>query len=202
MTLAWTEADLAARGFAPDGRRLVQPIPASPAAPFAGRDGATGGLTPVVGENARAAAQAVNAGPGSIGDRAGNEREAPSRLSTAALRRLTPEQRLQLAVVQIYRPQLVPGARLLGVNGELPGGGRLQAMRAAIRRELGYQRGQADMLTVRPGHVLWLELKAGSDQSEEQALFAEWAHGIGHGYAVATGVEDAGVVLKIHGMVR
>ena len=202
MTLAWTEADLAARGFAPDGRRLVQPIPASPAAPFAGRDGATGGLTPVVGENARAAAQAVNAGPGSIGDRAGNEREAPSRLSTAALRRLTPEQRLQIAVVQLYRPRLVPHARLLGVNGELPGGGRLQALRSAVRREMGYSRGVSDLLAIRPGHVLWLELKAGTDQSDEQAWFADWAHGVGHGYAVVTGIEDAGVVLRIHGMLR
>lgn len=90
MTIPWTESDLAARGYGPDGRRLVQPIPASPASPFAGRDGATGGLTSAVGDNARAAAAAVNAGPGSIEDRAGNEREAPSRNKFGAVRTVAP----------------------------------------------------------------------------------------------------------------
>lgn len=90
MTLAWTEADLAARGFAPDGRRLVHPIPASPALPPAGRDGATGAVNPVDSKNARAAAQAVNAGPGSIGDRAGNAGEAPSRSKFGAVRTVAP----------------------------------------------------------------------------------------------------------------
>ena len=140
--------------------------------------------------------------PGGEGPNPPSVGSEPRRLSTAALRRLTPEQRLQIAVVQLYRPRLVPHARLLGVNGELPGGGRLQALRSAVRREMGYSRGVSDLLAIRPGHVLWLELKAGSDQSDEQARFADWAHGVGHGYAVVTGIEDAGVVLKIHGMLR
>ena len=89
MTIPWTESDLAARGYGPDGRRLVQPIPASPASPFAGRDGATGGLTSAVGENARAAAQAVNAGAGPIGSDAGNARE-PRRSKFGAIRTMAP----------------------------------------------------------------------------------------------------------------
>lgn len=39
-----------------------------------------------------------------------------------------------------------------------------------------------------------------SDASDEQVRFADWAHGIGHGYAVFTSVDDAGVLLRIHGM--
>lgn len=79
MTIPWTESDLAAKGYGPDGRRLVHPIPASPAIPPAGQDGATGGSTPVDSDNARAAAAAVNAEPGPFGDSAGDVREAPSR---------------------------------------------------------------------------------------------------------------------------
>lgn len=64
---------------------------------------------------------------------------------------------------------------------------------------MGYQRGCADLLACRPGHTLWLEGKVGTDQTDEQALFAAWAHAIGHGYGVFTSIEDAGVLLKIHG---
>ena len=39
-----------------------------------------------------------------------------------------------------------------------------------------------------------------TDQTDEQALFAAWAHSIGHGYGVFTSIEDAGVLLRIHGM--
>lgn len=170
MPVAWTAADLIARGWNLNGRR-VAPEPARPGAP---------------------AAPAPHS--------AGESPAPPKPLSTAALRRLTPEQRLQIEVVQLYRPLLRPDARLLGINGELPGGGRIQALRAAVRREMGYVRGQPDVLCVRPGHVLWLEGKVGGEQGDEQARFAAWAHGIGDGYAVFTSVEDAGVLLKIHGM--
>lgn len=198
MPTGWTLEALAAKGWDPDGRRYPARLPITPA----GRGGEpTRGDAKADSQNARAAATAVNAGAGPIGSDAGNARE-PHRLSTAALRRLTPEQRLQIEVVQLYRPLLRPDARLLGINGELPGGGRLQALRAAVRREMGYQRGCADMLARRPGHLLWLEAKVETDQSHDQALFAAWAHGIGDGYAVFTSVEDCGVLLKIHGMLR
>lgn len=169
MPAVWTAADLVARGWGLDGRRIA-PEPACPGAPAAPAPHPAGGSP------------------------------APKPLSTATLRRLTPEQRLQIEVVRLYRPLLRPDARLMGINGELPGGGRLTALRAAVRREMGYQRGCADMLARRPGHLLWLEAKVGTDASDDQARFADWAHGIGDGYAVFTGVEDAGVLLRIHGM--
>lgn len=121
------------------------------------------------------------------------------RLSSRAIAKLLPEQRLQIEVVQHYRPLLRPDARLLGINGELPGG-KSMIHRAAVRREMGYVRGASDLLAVRPGHTLWLEGKVGTDQTAEQAAFAEWAHSIGHGYAVFTSIDDAGVLLSIHGM--
>lgn len=137
--------------------------------------------------------------PGATGE-PGLQRPA-KRLSTRAIAKLKPEQRLQIEVVQHYRPLLVPDARLLGINGELPGGASM-IHRAAVRREMGYTRGTADLICARPGHVLWLEAKAGTDQSDDQELFADWAHSIGHGYGVFTSLEDAGVLLRIHGMLR
>lgn len=122
------------------------------------------------------------------------------RLSSRAIAKLLPEQRLQIEVVQHYRPLLRADARLLGINGELPGGGKATALRAAVRREMGYVRGTSDIVCCRPGHTLWLEGKVGTDQTAEQAAFAQWAHSIGHGYAVFTSIDDAGVLLSIHGM--
>jgi hypothetical protein len=66
---------------------------------------------------------------------------------------------------------------------------------------MGYVRGTPDLVAMRNGATLWLELKVSTDQSDEQAEFADWAiHEASHGYAVVTSVEDAGVVLKIWGM--
>ena len=90
VSIAWTDADLAARGFAPDGRRLAQPIPASPATLLAGHDGAAGAVTSADSQNARAAAAAVNAGPGPAGDSPGDAREAPSRNKFGAIRTTAP----------------------------------------------------------------------------------------------------------------
>ena len=152
------------------------------------------------GHHAQAAPQGVNA-EASAGVHVDGDACAPRRLSSRAIARLQPEQRLQIEVVTHWRPRLVPGARLLGINGELPGGGKLQALRAAIRRDMGYVKGCSDVLAVRPGHVLWLEGKVPpNDCSAEQAAFADWAHSIGHGYGVFTSIEDAGVLLGIHGM--
>lgn len=170
---AWTVEALAAKGYGPDGRRLV-PQNARPVTAVQTRADACSGCAAVPVE--------------------------ARRLSSRAIARLQPEQRLQIEVVAHWRPRLRPDARLLGINGELPGGGKLQALRAAVRRDMGYVRGCSDMLAVRPGHTLWLELKAGSDQSEHQAAFADWAHSIGHGYAVVTSIDDAGVLLRVHGM--
>jgi hypothetical protein len=122
------------------------------------------------------------------------------RLTTRTIVQLQPEQRLQIAVVQYWRPRLVPGARLLGINGELPGTGPVVVKRAAVRREMGYTRGTPDLVAMKQGATLWLELKVTTDQSDEQVEFADWAVHTSHGYAVVTSVEDAGVCLKIWGM--
>ena len=151
------------------------------------------------GHHAQAAPQGVNA-VASAGDMEDGDVCAPRRLSSRAIAKLQPEQRLQIEVVAHWRPRLRTDARLLGINGELPGGGKLQALRAAVRRDMGYVRGCSDLVCCRPGRTLWLELKAGSDQTEHQAAFSDWAHSIGHGYAVVTSIDDAGVLLRIHGM--
>ena len=135
----------------------------------------------------------------SAGSMFGGDVCAPRRLSSRAIAKLQPEQRLQIEVVAHWRPRLRPDARLLGINGELPGGASM-IHRAAVRRDMGYVRGTPDLQAVRPGHVLWLELKAGTDQTEHQVAFADWAHSIGHGYAVVTSIDDAGVLLRVHGM--
>jgi hypothetical protein len=122
------------------------------------------------------------------------------RLTTRTIVQLQPEQRLQIAVVQYWRPRLVAGARLLGINGELPGTGPVVVKRAAVRREMGYTRGTPDLVAMKQGATLWLELKVTTDQSDEQVEFADWAVHTSHGYAVVTSVEDAGVCLKIWGM--
>ena len=151
------------------------------------------------GHHAQAAPQGVNA-EASAGSMSGGEGGAPRRLSSRAIARLQPEQRLQIEVVTHWRPRLVPGARLLGINGELPGGLSM-IHRARVRREMGYLKGMPDMLAIRPGHTLWLEAKVGTDQTDEQAAFADWAHSIGHGYGIFTSIADAGVLLRVHGMV-
>ena len=152
------------------------------------------------GHHAQAAPQGVNA-EASAGVHVDGDACALRRLSSRAIARLQPEQRLQIEVVTHWRPRLVPGARLLGINGELPGGGKAMALRAAVRRDMGYLRGTPDLQAVRPGHTLWLEGKVTTDQTDGQAAFADWAHSIGHGYGVFTSLEDAGVLLRIHGMV-
>lgn len=124
------------------------------------------------------------------------------RLSSRAIAKLKPEQRLQIEVVQHYRPLLRPDARLLGINGELPGGGKATALRAAIRRDMGYVRGTPDLVAMKHSCTLWLECKIlGNDCSDEQSQFSAWAIRTGHGYCVITSIEDAGAVLRIWGMI-
>ena len=123
------------------------------------------------------------------------------RLSSRAIAKLLPEQRLQIEVVQHYRPLLQPDARLLGINGELPGG-KSMIHRAAVRREMGYQRGTPDLVAMKHSCTLWLECKIpGNDCSDEQSQFSAWAIRTGHGYCVITSIEDAGAALRIWGMI-
>ena len=215
---AWTVEALAAKGYGPDGSR----VPARQAAPQGVNAEASAGDMEVgdVCAPRRTNPMLVMGEPPAVEEQnaTGSDRrvgvalrtpettglsgpQSPTkRLSSRAIAKLQPEQRLQIEVVAHWRPRLRPDARLLGINGELPGGGKRQALRAAVRRDMGYVRGCSDLVCCRPGRTLWLELKAGSDQTEHQAAFSDWAHSIGHGYAVVTSIEDAGVLLRVHGM--
>ena len=190
-----TEADLAAKGYGPDGSRLPAPrrhilgVPRQPAELQLGGPPSTNGDP----------ADTSKAGPDRRSGHTGNGSQG-CRLSSRAIAKLQPEQRLQIEVVAHWRPRLVPGARLLGINGELPGGPSM-IHRARVRREMGYLKGTPDLQAIRPGHTLWLEAKVGTDQTDEQAAFADWAHSIGHGYGIFTSIADAGVLLRVHGMV-
>jgi hypothetical protein len=185
----WTLEELAATRV---GAQLRSPAPTS----FASRDGAT------AGHHALAAAPAVNVASDRGSHSLSDDASAP-RLSPRALANLQPEQRLQIGIVSHWRPLLVPGAKLLGVNGELPNGGKLGALRQMIRTAMGYTRGTADLLARRRGYMLWLEVKVpGNFPSEHQGQFAGWAiDDCGDGYCVVTTVEDAGAALKAWGMV-
>ena len=183
-----TEADLAAKGYGPDGRRL-NPMRVMGEPPAVEEQNTTG--------SDRRAVVALRT-PEATGL---SGLQSPTKpLSTRAIAKLQPEQQLQIEVVTHWRSRLVPGARLLGINGELPGGLSM-IHRARVRREMGYLKGTPDMLAIRPGHTLWLEAKVGTDQTDEQAAFADWAHSIGHGYGIFTSIADAGVLLRVHGMV-
>jgi hypothetical protein len=117
--------------------------------------------------------------------------------------RLQPEQRLQVEIVRIFRPLLRPGARLFGTNGELPGGGKLQTLRATIRRDMGYMRGTPDLCARRPGFLGWLECKVDTAVSDEQATWAVWAQDdCGDGYCVVDSIESAGAILRIWSFLR
>ena len=112
------------------------------------------------------------------------------------------EEELQAAIVQVLRPLLIPGARLLGTNGELPGGSE-QIPRAGRRKAMGYTRGTADLLARRPGALVWLEIKIPPNKpTPEQEQFGVWARSCGDGWEVVTSVADAGLALKAWGMLR
>ena len=218
---AWTVEALAAKGYGPDGRRMQVPQNARPVTAEKTRADACSGCAAVPVEARQAHPMQAMGDPPAVEEQnaTGSYRRAAvalrnpettglsglqspaKRLSSRAIAKLQPEQRLQIEVVAHWRPRLRPGARLLGINGELPGGGKAMALRAAIRRDMGYLRGTPDLQAVRPGHTLWLEGKVTTDQTDGQAAFADWAHSIGHGYGVFTSLEDAGVLLRIHGMV-
>jgi hypothetical protein len=121
----------------------------------------------------------------------------------AKRRHARPEETLQTHIVAVYRPRLVPGARLFATNGELPGG-QEQVRRAARRKGMGYMKGCPDLLARRNGALLWLECKAGRNtQTLEQSLWADWAvNDCGDGYVVVNSVEDAGAALRIWGMIH
>lgn len=114
----------------------------------------------------------------------------------AAGYRSHPETQLQIAIVVFCRPRLLPGARLLGINGELPGGRDMQRQ-AAKRKAMGYTRGTPDLLAIGPLGFGFIEVKVPPNkQTEEQLDFESWVKAMrtdmaNMDYAVVTSVEDA-----------
>ncbi len=175
MSANWTEAE-----FAEAQQRLGRTVPKARRFP-AGHDGEPR-ASAADSQNARAAAAAVNSGPGR-GAIAGDVR-VPCRHSR-------PEEALQIAIVAHWRPKLAADVRLLALNGELPGG-KEQARRAGRRKAMGYMRGTPDLGLLHGGRAYFMELKAKGSLSYEQKNFRTWCRFNGFGYEVVKSVEQAG----------
>lgn len=94
---------------------------------------------------------------------------------------------------------LLPDVRLLGTNGEFPGGEE-QKRNAAKRKAMGYTRGMPDLMA-RGRDLLWLECKVPPNkQTDEQLQFEAWAQAIGDGYAVVTSPHEALLALREWGL--
>ena len=111
----WSPEEIRARGFDPASGARLNPL-------------AGGGI------------DGVSRSEPSLG-RAGAAGSPPAPLSASARSYLKPEQLLQVQVIEQLRPRLVAGAKLIAINGELPGGsgcsgcGRPCARQWAMRPE-------------------------------------------------------------------
>ncbi len=116
-----------------------------------------------------------------------------------------PEQELQIAIVRFCRPRLVPGAKLIAINGELPGGAE-QVRRAARRRDMGYERGTPDLLAIGAEGFGFIEVKTpDNSQTKEQVEFEAWVEKFATNqcpmdYAVVRSVDEAAAHLVLWGM--
>jgi hypothetical protein len=129
----------------------------------------------------------------------------PQPLSAAARSRLSPEQLLQVEIVETVRPLLVPGARLIAINQELPGGSRLFTLWQHIKTAMGSESGSPDMVLLWPKRqVGFWELKRGRGEpdllghrkargelSTEQRRWRNWCGDWDYPYAVPRSVQEA-----------
>jgi hypothetical protein len=150
--MPWTEADLAARGYDANGKRIDRP----PAFELLSPKG----------------------------------------------RHIIKEERLQTEIVRVVRPLLIPQARMLGTNGEIPGGDEVR-WRAARRKGMGYLRGMPDLLVRGPSVLVWLEVKVPPNRpTDEQKEFGAWALSLGDQWAVVTSVQEVRQIMENLGMLR
>ena len=151
------------------------------------------------------------------GARVAPAREAPpdtSKLSTSARSYLKPEQLLQIAVVERSGHGLVDGAKLVALNGELPGGSRMFRLWQTVRRAMGYEAGTPDILVLHDGRAWFLELKRPKGEpdllghrkpagqlSAEQREWLGWAFDSGFPSAVCRSVDEVEAALKGWGLI-
>ena len=135
-------------------------------------------------------------------------------LSTASRSYLRPEQLLQIAVIEQLRPRLAEGAKLIALNGELPGGSRLFRLWQAVRRDMGYESGTPDLVGLDGGVACFIELKRPKGEpdllghrkpagqlSREQREWLGWAHDSGFHVAVCRSVDEVEAALKGWGLI-
>ena len=125
-------------------------------------------------------------------------------LSASARSYLKPEQLLQVECIEAMRPRLLGGAKLIPLNGELPGGSKLFRLWQAVRAAMGYQPGTPDlMILARSGRSYFIELKraagdpdllghkkARGELAPEQREWRAWAQEHGIPWAVCRTVPE------------
>jgi hypothetical protein len=140
-------------------------------------------------------------------------------LHPRARERLTPEQRVQIEIVAELRPRVEAcGGKLLLLGGELPGGSKLFRLHQFVRRLMGYEAGQPDLLFLWPDppwpcRVGVMEVKrpagepdlfgrttAPGDLSTEQRRFRDWSRGVQAGWARPRTLAEATAALDAWGM--
>lgn len=118
-------------------------------------------------------------------------------------RRGTPEADLQRAVVQALRLALPRGAILHHAANEVTTPGPRGARRQAILAGMGVQPGFADLMVIRDGRVLFLELKAPKGRlSPAQEAFRDAVLAQGFGWALVRDIDGALAALTDHGLRR
>jgi hypothetical protein len=181
MRSSWTAEDIRSRGFDPaTGARLVPRYPADPPASYGMADLVRDELVSKISSKCLVAP-----------------------LSSSARSRLTPEQRLQVECIEQLRPRLVAGAKLIAINGELPGGTKLFRLWQAVRKAMGYEPGTPDLVGLRAGSVYLIELKrprgepdllghrkSRGELSPEQREWRQWAADHGFPWVVARSVAE------------
>lgn len=116
--------------------------------------------------------------------------------SSGRRRHGAPEADLQRNIVRFLRLVLPPGAVLHHSPHEVRGSTPEQRRRQAINAGMGVHAGWADLAVLLPGHVVFLEVKAGGGrQSEAQRRFQLDVEAQGHVYAVVRSIEEALAVL-------
>lgn len=113
--------------------------------------------------------------------------------------RQQPEFRLQCALVRHIRARLTAGTYWTA----LPMGEKRSAATGARLKAMGVRAGAPDLLFIRGGQCIGVELKAkGGRQSETQKLTAEEWRAAGGIYTTATGMNEALDALEFYGLIR
>ena len=140
-------------------------------------------------------------------------------LHSRARDKLTPEQRVQIEIVAELRPRLEAcGGKLLLLGGELPGGSKLFRLWQMIRRLMGYEAGQPDLLFLWPDpsgpcRVGLMEVKRpasdpdlfghitpAGDLSTDQRLFRNWCREVRAPWARPRSLAEASAALDAWGI--